>query len=111
MKDGHHRTRAITAEGGEIAIGGRRAAFTLAASIQEEVHRFAIGYHRQKRSRVIGSTLTAIPGVGEKRAALLLRHFGSVTAVRGATVEQLSAVKGMTRPAAEAIVRYFDNEN
>ena len=111
VKDGHHRTRAITAEGGEIAIGGRRAAFTLAASIQEEVHRFAIGYHRQKRSRVIGSTLTAIPGVGEKRAALLLRHFGSVTAVRGATVEQLSAVKGMTRPAAEAIVRYFDNEN
>ena len=110
VKDGKHGTRAITAEGGEIAIGGRRAAFTLAASIQEEVHRFAIGYHRQKRKRVIGSTLTDIPGVGEKRAALLLRYFGSVTAVRGATVEQLSAVKGMTRPAAEAIVRHFDDE-
>lgn len=107
VKDGHHRTRAITAEGGEIAIQGRRAAFTLASSIQEEVHRFAIGYHRQKRRRVIGSTLTGIAGVGEKRAALLLRHFGSVTAVRNATVEQLAAVKGMTRSAAEAVVAYF----
>ncbi len=110
VKDGHHRTRAITAEGGEIAIQGRRAAFTLASSIQEEVHRFAVGYHRQKRQRTIGSTLTGIPGVGEKRAALLLRHFGSLTAVRGATVEQLAAVKGMTRPAAEAIVRFFEEE-
>ncbi|MBR2406268.1 MAG: excinuclease ABC subunit UvrC [Clostridia bacterium] len=107
VKDGHHRTRAITAAGGEIAIQGRRAAFTLASSIQEEVHRFAIGYHRQKRRRVIGSTLTGIPGVGEKRAALLLRYFGSVTAVRNADVEQLAAVKGMTRPAAEAIVSFF----
>ncbi len=110
VKDGHHRTRAITAEGGEIAIQGRRAAFTLVSSVQEEVHRFAVGYHWQKRRRVIGSTLTGIPGVGEKRAALLLRHFGSVTAVRGASVEQLAAVKGMTRPAAEAVVRFFSEE-
>ncbi len=110
VKDGHHRTRAITAEGGEIAIQGRRAAFTLLSTIQEEVHRFAIGYHRQKRKRIIGSSLTGIPGVGEKRAALLLRHFGSVAAVRSATAEQLMAVKGMTRPAAEAILRYFEDE-
>ena len=110
VKDGHHRTRAITAEGGEIAIQGRRAAFTLASTIQEEVHRFAIGYHRQKRRRAIGSTLTGIDGVGEKRAALLLRHFGSVTAVKNADVEQLTAVKGMTRSAAEAIVRFFAEE-
>lgn len=110
VKDGHHRTRAITAEGGEIAIQGRRSAFTLVSSVQEEVHRFAVGYHRQKRRRVIGSTLTGIPGVGERRAALLLRHFGSVTAVRGASVEQLVAVKGMTRPAAEAVVRFFTEE-
>lgn len=111
VKDGHHRTRAITAEGGEIAIQGRRAAFTLASSIQEEVHRAAIGYHRQKRRRAVGSTLTEIPGVGAKRAALLLRHFGSLTAVRGATVDQLAAVKGMTRPAAEAVARFFAEEN
>ncbi len=112
VKDSHHRTRAITAEGGELAIQGRRAAFTLVSAVQEEVHRVAIGYHRQKRKRVIGSTLTEIPGVGKTRAALLLRHFGSVSAVREATVEQLAAVKGMTRPAAEAIVRFFgEKEN
>ncbi len=111
VKDNKHRTRAVTAEGGELAIGGRRAAFTLASTIQEEVHRFAIGYHRQKRRRAIGSSLTGIAGVGEKRAALLLRHFGSVTAVRHATVEQLAAVKGMTRPVAEAVARHFAAEN
>ncbi len=112
VKDGNHRTRAITAEGGEIAVQGRRAAFTLVSAIQEEVHRFAIGYHRQKRRRVLGSSLTGIPGVGEKRAALLLRHFGSVTAVKNADVSQLAAVKGMTRPAAEAIAAYFrENES
>lgn len=111
VKDGHHRTRAVTADGGEIAVQGHRAAFTLVSSIQEEVHRAAIGYHRQKRRRAVGSTLTDIRGVGAKRAALLLRHFGSVTAVRGATVEQLAAVKGMTRPAAEAVARFFAEEN
>ncbi len=111
VKDGHHRTRTVTADGGEIAVQGHRAAFTLVSSIQEEVHRAAIGYHRQKRRRAVGSTLTDIRGVGAKRAALLLRHFGSVTAVRGATVEQLAAVKGMTRPAAEAVARFFAEEN
>ena len=108
VKDSHHRTRAITADGRELSIVSRRAAFTLISSIQEEVHRYAIGYHRQKRRRrSVGTSLTAIPGVGEKRAAALLRHFGSVTAVRNATIEQLVAVKGITEPAARAIHRFF----
>lgn len=110
VKDSHHRTRAIAADGGEIAIASRRGAFTLVSTIQEEVHRYAIGYHRQKR-RKVGTSLTEIPGVGEKRAAALLRHFGSVTAVRAATEEQLMTVAGMTRPAAEAILRYFAQES
>ena len=48
VKDDKHRTRAIAQDGGEIAIRSNRAAFTLVSSIQEEVHRFAIGYHRQR---------------------------------------------------------------
>ncbi len=108
VKDSHHRTRAIAADGGEIAIAAKRAAFTLVGTVQEEVHRYAIGYHRQKRRRM-GSSLTEIPGVGAKRAALLLRHFGSVTAIKAATIDQLAAVKGMTRPAAQAIVKHFAN--
>ncbi len=112
VKDSHHRTRAISAEGGELSVQSRRSAFTLISALQEEVHRFAITYHRQKhRKQGIATTLTGIDGVGEKRAALLLRHFGSLRAVRTASVDQLAAVKGMTRPAAEAVVRHFAEEN
>ncbi len=111
VKDNHHRTRAITAEGEELSVQSRRSAFSLVAAIQEEVHRYAIGYHRQKRrKRSVGSSLTDIKGVGKQRAALLLRHFGSLTAVRNATVEQLAAVKGMTLPAAKAVAEHFFEE-
>ncbi|MBQ3132931.1 MAG: excinuclease ABC subunit UvrC [Clostridia bacterium] len=111
VKDDKHRTRAVAGDGGEIAVRSHRACFTLLSSIQEEVHRFAIGYHRRSRSRSsIRTTLTGIPGIGMVRARELLRVFGSVKAVSRATVEQLLTVKGMTRPAAEQIVRYFGEE-
>ena len=111
VKDDRHRTRAIAQDGGEIAIRSNRAAFTLVSSIQEEVHRFAIGYHRQRRSAgALHSELTEIPHVGQKRAAMLLKHFGSMTALRNATVEELLLVPAMTRPAAEAIVRHFQQQ-
>ncbi|MBQ9860995.1 MAG: excinuclease ABC subunit UvrC, partial [Clostridia bacterium] len=81
---------------------------TLVSAIGEEVHRFAIGYHRARhRKQGVTTSLTEIPGIGAKRAALLLRHFGSLRAIRSATVDQLSAVKGMTRPAAETVAQYF----
>ncbi|HIW74658.1 MAG TPA: excinuclease ABC subunit UvrC [Firmicutes bacterium] len=109
VKDAHHRTRAIAEDGGEIAINARRSAFTLISSIQEEVHRWAITYHRQRRQKNgIGTVLTEIPGIGEARARTLLKHFGSMKAVRGATEEELAAVKGISRPAAEAVRKYFD---
>lgn len=111
VKDSHHRTRAIAENGGEIAINDRRSAFTLVSSIQEEVHRFAIAYHRQRREKSgIGTVLTKIDGIGEARARLLLKHFGSLKAVRAATVEELASVKGISRPAAEAVRQYFDSE-
>jgi excinuclease ABC subunit C len=112
VKDSHHRTRAISEEGGEIAISGKRAAFTLISAIQEEVHRYAVSYHRQQRAKIgIGTVLTRIQGVGEARAKALLRHFGSVKAIRTAGVDEIAAVKGVSRPVAEAIVKYFrDNE-
>lgn len=111
VKDDRHRTRAISAEGGEIAIQSKRTVFTLLAAIQEEVHRFAITYHRQKRKKsTVSTTLLQIPGVGPTRARALLRQFGSVRAVRGASLEELLLVKGMTRPAAEQIIRFFAEE-
>ncbi len=111
VKDGHHRTRAIATGGSEIGLNSCRAAYTLVSSMQEEVHRYAIGYHRKTRSRKIGTTLTAIDGVGETRAKALLRHFGSVRAVAKATEEELLMVKGMTKPAASAIVKYFEEKD
>ncbi len=111
VKDDRHRTRAIAVGGGEIAVRSHRAAYTLVSSMQEEVHRYAIGYHRKKRAKKIGTTLLKIPGVGETRAKALLRHFGSVKAVSEATEEQLMTVKGMTAPAAKAIVNFFEEDS
>ena len=112
VKDDKHRTRAITSEGAEISIAATRSVFTLVSDIQEEVHRFAIGYHRQKRSKsAISSTLLGIPGIGPTRAKALLRTFGTVGRVKEATEEELTAVKGMNAQAAKAVRTYFDGED
>ena len=111
VKDDRHRTRAIALSGGEIAIHRKRAAFTLLANIQEEVHRSAIRYHRQRRKgSSLATALTEIEGIGPTRAKALLRQFGSLKGVQNATIEELLLVKGMTRPAAEAIQRYFQSK-
>ena len=111
VKDDKHRTRAIAAGGGEVAIHSNRAAFTLIGTIQEEVHRFAIGFHRQQRSKNhISSTLTSIEGVGITRAKSLLKYFGTMAAIRRASAEELRAAPGMTRPAAEKVYRALHEE-
>ncbi len=110
VKDSSHRTRAITGDGGEISINSKRSAFTLVSSMQEEVHRFAIEYHRKRRSAGISTTLTQIDGIGAKRASALLKHFKSVTAVREATLEQLAAVKGVDRKSAQTVYDYFHSD-
>ena len=108
VKDGKHRTRAIATSGDEIEIREKRALFTLIADIQEEVHRFAITYHRQKRKKTgLASNLTQIDGIGEKRAKALLKHFGTLKAIKDADLDSLSAVEGISRPAAEKVYLYF----
>jgi excinuclease ABC subunit C len=72
--------------------------------IRDEAHRFAIGYHRKLRAKKsLTSILEEIPGIGPKRRQALLKHFGSIEAIRQASVEELAAVKGMTRKAAETV--------
>lgn len=111
VKDAKHRTRAITHQGGEIAIKATRSAFNLVYAIQEEVHRFAIGYHnRRRKKKMLGSSLTAIEGIGETRAKQLMAHFGTVTAVSKAELEDLMRVKGMTEPAAKRVYDHFHGE-
>jgi excinuclease ABC subunit C len=72
--------------------------------IRDEAHRFAITYHRSlRRKQTVVSILDDVPGIGPKRRSALLKHFGSLDAVRKASVEELAAVPGMTRKAAEQL--------
>jgi len=73
--------------------------------IRDEAHRFAVTYHRQRRSRrMTASDLDRIPGLGEVRRKALLRHFGSVRRLSAATVEEIAEVPGIGRRTAEAVV-------
>jgi len=108
VKDDKHRTRAIALDGGEIAINSNRSAFTLVSTIQDEVHRFAIGYHRQVRKKTtISSTLTSIEGVGQTRAKALLKHFKTISAIKNADLVELAGAPGMTKPSAQRVYDYF----
>lgn len=78
------------------------------SSIQDEVHRFAIGYHRQMRKKsTISSTLTSIEGVGQTRARALLKHFKTITAIKNADLAELVSAPGMTKPSAQRVYDYF----
>lgn len=81
-------------------------ALFLLQRIRDEAHRFGLTYHRKLRSqRAVRSVLDEIEGVGRKRRESLLKQFGSVEAIRRATLEELARVEGMTRPAAERVYR------
>ena len=111
VKDSKHRTRAIAAEGGDISIKSNRAAFTFITGIQDEVHRFAIGYHKLRRSKsMLASELTEIEGIGKARAAALLKHFKTVKAIKSAAADELAAAPGMTKAAADAVYKHFHEE-
>lgn len=111
VKDSKHKTRAIAAGGREISLTRSRAAFTLVSTIQDEVHRFAITYHHASHGKsVIKTSLTDIDGIGPARARELLKHFKTISAVYNASVDELAAVKGMNRTAAEAVAAYARNK-
>ena len=76
--------------------------------IRDEAHRFGITYHRKLRSdRTFKSVLDEIPGIGPKRKQALLKHFGSVKAISAANIDDLAALDGMTRDAAEKVKEYI----
>ncbi len=84
----------------------------LVQRIRDEAHRFAITYHRKLRGkRSLKSVLDDIPGVGAKRRKALVEHFRSMARLKNATIEQLAEVPGMTRPVAEAVYEFFQQED
>jgi excinuclease ABC subunit C len=91
-----------------LSISKTSPALSLLKRVRDEAHRFAISYHRKLRSkRTVTSELDQIPGVGESRRTILLKHFGSVKKIRVATVEEISAVKGIPKNIAKKIFEYF----
>lgn len=112
VKDDKHRTRAVTGDGGEIAISSKRALFTFLSKMQDEVHRFAIGYHHARRSKnTFKSSLTNIDGVGEVRAKSLLKYFRTIDNISKADLTELENAPKMTKDSALAVYRCFHAED
>lgn len=108
VKDDHHRTRAIVSRDGEIAISRKRKLFTFVSKLQDEVHRFAIGYQRQRRNmNTFKSSLTDIPTVGTERAKALLKHFRTIKNISQADYDELLNAPKMNKTSADQVYRYF----
>ena len=104
VKDDRHRTRAVTAKGGEITISSVRSVFTLISNIQDTVHRSAVEYARASHKKTaFEMSLTAVPGIGPKRAKALFLYFKTKKAILKADEDALCQVPGMNRAAAKAL--------
>jgi excinuclease ABC subunit C len=76
--------------------------------IRDEAHRFAIIFHRKRRRKIsLQSELDAIPGIGKKRKAILLKHFKSLKKILEANIDELNSLPGISHSTAEAVLRYF----
>jgi excinuclease ABC subunit C len=97
--------RVYTGVSGEpIGLADRRPSSLLLRRIRDEVHRFAISYHKKLRGRALmESPLERIHGIGRKRRLGLLRHFGSIEAIRRADVEEIASVPGMNSKIAASV--------
>ena len=108
VKDDNHRTRGLYYNNVEVPIDRHSEGFRLITRIQDEAHRFAIEYHRSLRSKgQVHSVLDEIPDIGPARRKALMRQFQSLEAVKEAGLEELAAVPGMNRKAAESVYRFF----
>lgn len=110
VKDDRHRTRSlVTSDGEEISIAGNQGVYTLIGNIQEETHRFAISYHRKLRSkRLRYSELDGIAGIGQVRKKELLKRFGSIAAIKQASLQELQSV--LPANASDAVYKHFHSE-
>ncbi len=108
VKDDHHRTRGLYFNNVELPIDTGSEAFKLLTRIQDEVHRFAIEYHRSLRTKEqTHSVLDDIPGVGPSRRKALMKVFSSLEDIKSATVDELVEKAGLPRNAAEAVYAFF----
>ena len=109
VKDERHRTRGLVTSEGEISISPTSSFFHLITRIQDEVHRFAITYHRNLHSKIT-SELDNIPGIGTTRKTALIKHFKSIDAIKNATFDELLAVPEMNKKACKSLTEYFKHQ-
>lgn len=111
VKDGKHRTSAISTGGGRIDFNSRKKAFALVTNIQDEVHRYAVAYHRKKHTKsALSRSLTDIKGIGPQKAKNLMMKFRTLERIGNATEEELLQVKGVTQKDAQEIKKAFFGE-
>lgn len=111
VKNSKHRTSAISTAGGRIDFNARKKAFALVTNIQDEVHRFAVAYHRKKHTKsTLAASLTDIKGIGEKKARNLIIKFKTMEAIGKASRAELMSVSGITEANAEEIIKAFRGE-
>ena len=111
VKNSKHRTSAISTSGGRIDFNARKKAFNLVTNIQDEVHRFAVAYHRKKRTKTaLTASLIDIKGIGPAKAKALIMKFGSLQKIGEATQAELMSVNGITEANAYEIIKAFKGE-
>ena len=110
VKDDHHNTRGLYYDNVELPIDTHSDSFHLITRIQDEAHRFAIEYHRSIRGKgQIHSILDDIEGIGQTRRKALMKYFKGIEQIKNADIDELLAVPGMNRSAAENVVSFFKN--
>ena len=108
IKDDRHRTRGLIYNNKEILFDNHSEGFKLVTRIQDEVHRFAIEYHRKLHQKnQIKSILDDIKGIGKNRKKALIKHLGSIDNIRKASLEEIKAVESMTEASAKAVFDFF----
>lgn len=107
-KDDKHRTKGLISQEKEIELDKTSNLYRFVASIQEEVHNYAISYHRSLRNKTLTkSILDDIQGIGEKRKKALLSHFKNIDEIKNATMNELLEVEGMNKTSAENVYNFF----
>ncbi|CAH2214953.1 excinuclease ABC subunit UvrC [Tepidibacter aestuarii] len=110
-KDDKHRTKGLISADTEIELEKSSNIYKFISLIQEEVHRFAIAYHRSlKLKNMTKSVLDDIPNIGSKRKMNLLSHYKTVDNIKKATLSELESVEGMNKKSAKSVYEFFNSK-
>lgn len=112
VKDEHHKTRTLVSDTNEVSIAREAEVFRFIYKLQEEVHRFTVfRMSAAKRKTLKTSSLEKISGIGPAKAKKLMSHFKTLSALKEASEEEISAVSGISRADAEAVFAFFNKNS